>query len=195
MDYVSHDDYGSTNPEYFALLDPANGTRSTIQLCLTNEDVYDIVESKLLTYLANDRATALAGGQPMPYRYDVSLPDTGAYCLCSSCAALMASHGDTPSALIINFLNDLGDAIKDEYPEVVLSVLAYRQTQVTPTNLQVADNVSIRIAGLDNNLAQPLSGNDFFDTNVQDWSAIAKHTSNWNYQKTFGKMLLQTLLL
>jgi hypothetical protein len=182
--YVPSATYYSSHPEYYALM--TDGNRSTMQLCLTNNDVYDIVLSKLTQYLAADRATALAGGHPMPYRYDLSLSDTGTYCHCPACTALMAAHGNVPSALTVSFVNSLGNAIKTTYPEVTLSLLAYRQTEIPPTNIQVADNVSIRIAGLNNNFALKFSENTDFDNNVQDWAAIAKNTSNWHYQTTFN---------
>ena len=184
--YVPASQYFASHPEYFALF---NNTRNQAQLCMSNNDVYDIILTKLTTYIAQDKAAALAGGYPPPRYYDLSQNDNSlVYCQCSTCAALIQAQGNAISAPVVTLVNRLAAAIKSTYPDVILTTLAYQLTEKPPSSLQVEENVAIRVAGINNNFAKPFldSANASFNNNLQGWSNLTKHLFIWHYQTTFG---------
>lgn len=174
------------HPEYYALV---GGQRKNTQLCMRNQNVFNIVLTQLHAYIDEDEATAAAGGHPVPM-YDISANDNQDYCQCTACSSFMASHSNAPSAPYIDFVNRLSSTIKSYEHDVTLTTLAYEATETPPANITVDDNVIIRIGGLRNNLARKFDSNDatnaVFRSHLQGWSNIAKRIYLWQYQKTFS---------
>jgi len=92
--------YYETHPEYYALRE---GKRLTTQLCLSNEEVLQIVI---------DSVRAMFDRHPERDIISVSQDDNTLYCQCEHCAAIDEEEG-SPSGSMIRFVN----AVAEQFPE------------------------------------------------------------------------------
>ncbi len=166
--YIPPAEYFDTHPEYFSLI---NGERSADrkQLCLTNQDVRDLVVKKLVVY-------------------DISQNDWRGACQCEKCQAIAEAEGSEAGPLL-DFLNYVADAIKDEYPEVYIDTLAYQYTQEPPKTIKPRDNIIIRLCDTTSNFTRPITDpdNQSFRDILLGWSKVAKNLRIWDYAVTYPK--------
>lgn len=146
--FVSPEEYFKTHPEYFTMNDQGKricGTtesRSGGQLCLSNPDVLKITVEKLREYIAADRKNAPR--ELWPVLYDISQCDSTDYiCKCSDCLKIAAEEGGD-SGLLIRFMNQVSEAISQDYPEIFLRTFAYVSTEKVPLKVRPADNVILQ---------------------------------------------------
>ena len=202
--YLDPREHFAEHPEYFSV--GKNGKRESSggQLCLTNPEVRRLVLEKLRGFIAGDRkrfADDEEGGRAgaRPYRvYPCSTEDFHHLCRCETCQTITRREG-SESGPLIEFINVLADGIKDEYPDVVISTLAYIPTQKPPRTLRPRPNVLIFLAdwGVDSRTGsldkqgecfRPLSHpyNAQFVQYLQKWLQIANHVWVWDYWRVFG---------
>ena len=87
------------------------------------------------------------------------------------------------------FVNQVADAIKDEFPDKYVGTFAYRYTRHAPTGIVPRDNVVIRLCSIECCLLHDFEGcgmNQPFMKDLQDWSAIAKNLYIWDYATDFS---------
>lgn len=171
--------YFEEHPEYFAL---HNGSRTPSQLCLTNEDVKDIVTQEALDLLAekhNPEATIQI--------LSITQADNGEYCMCENCAALDAENG-SQAGTMLTFANEIARRIKlhEEYDNVVIDTFAYQYTRKAPTNVVPRDDVIVRLCSIEccfgHTLDDPdCEANVTFMQDLADWSKICDRLYIWNY--------------
>lgn len=145
--FVNAKDWFESHPEYFSLVDgkrlPANDEMGPGQLCLTNPDVLRITIEQLRKFIEQDRATAKKNGTPPPKIYNIMQNDKyHAHCQCETCQAVVEREG-SESGPLVQFLNQVGESIAPDYPDIVLATLAYNLTRSAPETLQPRDNVLI----------------------------------------------------
>lgn len=177
--FLNPDDYYESHPEYFSLRD---GVRVTDQLCLSNAEVYEIVRDNLKNRIVDN---------PDKIYWDVSIMDVNrGGCECAECSALDNAEGSGMGSLL-PFINRLAE----EFPDVMISTLAYFHTVEPPKTIKPRDNVIIKLCSMPGDQASsyPLGAtklaNDF-KKQVEGWSAISKNLFIWDYTTNFSYLLM-----
>ncbi len=193
--------YFEEHPEYFALHD---GVRQPEQLCLTNEEVYEIVRDEVFAILE-------ASHDPEASLQIISLTqaDNEKMCLCDSCAALDAkySNGETRyneigglykangSGSMISFVNRIARDVKAAgYDNVAIDTFAYRYTRSAPVGIEIEDNVIVRLCTIECCFAHALddetcTDNAEFYADLQAWSKLCDRLYIWNYNNNYAYTL------
>ena len=173
--------YKDTHPEYLALHD---GVRTTEQPCLSNPDVVRICTENVLNILAQKHDP----DAPLQI-VSVTQNDNFANCECDDCVAFEAAHGGKPSASVVNFANQIADAVKDAgYDNVAIDTFAYYYSQSAPEGIVPRDNVIIRLCSINCCFACPLDQkhNADFYKDLQDWSKICNRLYIWDYTTNYA---------
>ncbi|MFO7257289.1 MAG: DUF4838 domain-containing protein [Bacteroidota bacterium] len=172
---VPPDVYAKDHPEYYALVD---GKRIPTQLCLTNPDVLDITVRNLRRFMARN---------PEATYWSVSQNDNRQYCTCEACTAINEREG-SPSGSIINFVNQ----VADQFPDKIISTLAYEYSRKAPANIKPRDNVNIMLCSIEVGRDKPIatdSASADFRRDVEDWGKIAKDIIVWDYVIQFNHLV------
>lgn len=190
--YVSPDEYFDEHPEYFSLYygkrtyeqGPVSG-----QLCWTNEDVYEIISTKVLQEMRDN---------PDVHIWDISQMDTwesrGVGCQCEKCKAIDEREGSQIGS-ILTFINRLAAEVKEEFPDNYISTLAYNYSDEPPKYLRPADNVIIKLCLMPgdcaSSYADPTSGKarDAHDL-IEAWGDVAEHIVVWDYNIDFHNYMM-----
>ena len=161
------------HPEYFTM--NADGTRSDrLQLCFSNPDLRKLLTERIKLYIKTfGDGVYMVGATDHP----------GKFCHCPGCVKLEKKYGCIGGPLY-DYILEICDEIKDEYPNVYITTLAYRkgQSEIPPENIVFPDNFIIDFAPVDDNWAVSLKeqkGNTY--GNLKKWNDITKHVSYWYY--------------
>lgn len=176
--HVPADKYFKEHPEYFSLY---NGKRCTDQLCLSNPDVLKICIESM-------RKAMRENPDFMIYSMEQLDNMQPCQCQCDACQAIISKYGGD-SGIMVWFVNQVADAIKDEFPDKYVGTFAYRYTRHAPTGIVPRDNVVIRLCSIECCLLHDFEGcgmNQPFMKDLQDWSAIAKNLYIWDYATDFS---------
>ena len=169
--------YFKIHPEYYALI---NGQRMPTQLCLTNPEVLKVLIQNLRKEIAKN---------PEAKYWSVSQNDNRQYCTCDQCMAINAREG-SPSGSIIEFVNK----VADQFPDKVISTLAYEYSRKAPKNLKPRKNVNIMLCSIEVFRDRPIaeardSVSASFVKDVSDWGKIASDIIVWDYVIQFQNLL------
>lgn len=171
--FMPADKFYNSHPEYYAL---RNGKRLTTQLCLTNEDVFEIVRDTVASQLAR---------YPDAEVISVSQDDNTQYCQCDQCEAIHQREG-SPAGSMIAFVNRLAD----EFPEKQISTLAYQYTRKAPKYLKPKENVLITLCSIECDRSAPIDEKcTDFSNDLEEWSAISDNIRIWDYTTQFTNFL------
>ena len=176
--HVPADKYFKEHPEYFSLY---NGKRCTDQLCLSNPEVLKICIESM-------RKAMRENPDFMIYSMEQLDNMQPCQCQCEDCQAIISRYGGD-SGIMVWFVNQVADAIKDEFPDKYVGTFAYRYTRHAPTGIVPRDNVVIRLCSIECCLLHDFEGcemNQPFMKDLQDWSAIAKNLYIWDYATDFS---------
>ena len=176
--HVPADKYFKEHPEYFSLY---NGKRCTDQLCLSNPDVLRICIESM-------RKVMRENPDFMIYSMEQLDNVQPCQCQCPECQALVDKYGGN-SGIMVWFVNQVADALKDEFPDKYVGTFAYRYTRHAPTGIVPRDNVVIRLCSIECCLLHDFEGcemNRPFMKDLQDWAAIAKNLYIWDYATDFA---------
>ncbi|MBQ7688321.1 MAG: DUF4838 domain-containing protein [Clostridia bacterium] len=175
--------YADAHPEYLALHD---GKRTAAQPCLTNPDVLAIATRNVLAILA-EKHDPNASLQIV----SVTQNDNQDYCECERCRAFEKAHGGVQSATMVNFVNQIADAVKEAgYDNVAIDTFAYQYTRKAPKNIVPRDNVIIRLCTIECCFAHALDDpsceeNVSLMQDLNDWSAICERIYVWDYTTNY----------
>ena len=177
------DKYFQKHPEFFC---ERNGFRERHQPCLSNREARRVMKEALLAHIEKR--------YPKYKYYSVSQNDNNFYCTCSSCKVLDEREG-SPAASIIDFVNEMADAVKEKYPDVVLHTLAYMYSVKAPKSLKVRDNVMVVLCtdqcDHGRKMEESRNGNNkHFIHEFSNWSRIAKRIKIWDYTADFTCYML-----
>ncbi len=167
-------EFYATHPEYFCQRD---GKRydGYGQLCLSNPDVLEICKTRLMQRMREE---------PNYRIYSLSQNDNFRFCECEKCAAIEAQYGGH-SGIILWFVNQVADAIKDEFPDKYIGTFAYQYSRQPPTGIKPHENVVIRLCSIECCFAHPLDAgcpqNESFMRDLKGWADIAPHLFIWDY--------------
>ena len=167
--------YYQSHPEYFAMV---KGARLPTQLCLSNPAVLGITIQNLRKMIAQN---------PAAKYWSVSQNDNRDYCTCDICRSLDSIEG-SPSGSIINFVNK----VADQFPDKMISTLAYEYGRHAPKMLKPRDNVNIMLCSIEAYRDKPLTKDTAsaeFVKDVKDWGRISKDIIIWDYVIQFNHLL------
>lgn len=167
--------YYEEHPEYYAMV---HGKRIPTQLCLTSPDVLRITIQNLRRKIAEN---------PTATYWSVSQNDNREYCTCDNCKAIDDREG-SPSGSIIHFVNQ----VADQFPDKMISTLAYEYGRRAPKNIKPRDNVNIMLCSIEINrdksiISDPTSAD--FATDVREWGKIARDIIVWDYVIQFNHLV------
>lgn len=181
---VPPDKYFNDHPEYFALI---KGKRTAAQLCETNPDVIRIITEKVLGRLKE---------KPHSEVLPIARNDGGGHCGCPACRKLTDENG-SGSGPLIYLLNQIGEVIEKDRPDVLLITLAYLDTIDPPTAIRPRSNVAIQLCNDLHSWSYPFTC--FADDNhakskryrdaVVGWTKICDQVYVWDYSVNFSHYL------
>ncbi len=165
----------AAHPEWFAW----NGRlRSAGQLCLSNDTVWQVVVGNL---------RRLVRERPEAIYWSVSQNDNFDYCKCPRCAASDRALGG-PAGTLLAFVN----RVAAEFPEKIISTLAYQYTRRAPVNIRPAGNVSVCLCSIECNRGRALAddpGSADFVRDMEEWSKLTPNLMIWDYVVQFRDYL------
>ena len=169
------DTYYDEHPEYYSMV---KGKRIPTQLCLTNQDVLEITVQNLRKKIDEN---------PIATYWSVSQNDNRNYCTCENCQEIDDREG-SPSGSIINFVNQ----VADQFPDKVISTLAYEYGRKAPKTLLPRENVNIMLCSIEvfRNLSiEEDSTSADFRRDVEEWGKIANDIIVWDYVIQFPNLI------
>lgn len=172
------EEFFKDHPEYYSLLD-GKRTADHAQLCLANPDVLRIITERLKQKMRE---------LPEYLIYDVSQNDWSNPCQCSGCQAIVDREG-SQSGPIIQFVNQVADNVKAEFPDKFIGTLAYSYTRKPPRTLKPRENVVVRFCSIECCFAHDFLScpeNKSFVEDMKGWAAIAPHIYIWDYVVNFS---------
>ena len=178
--YVSNS-FLKTHPDYLALVDgKREGGQYSGQLCMTNQELRDYLVNQMKRYIASSWSDAEADGLPRPLYFDLSQNDGNRFCECERCQKMVAETSITD--VLMDFVNYVAEKVGEQYPEVLVTTLAYGKTVFAPKKIMPRDNVVIRLCNP--NLASSSIYAPRFDEyrdTTEQWAKVAKHLMCWEY--------------
>ena len=185
--FCAADKYYESHPEYFAL---HNGDRVPSQLCLTNDEVYDIVLEEVFDVLQSEKYDPDADLQII----SLSQADNMDYCECDRCKALDDANGSHAGSMI-TFVNKIANAVKAKgYDNVAFDTLAYTYSRKAPSQVRPEDNVIVTLCTFECCFSHALddascpSNKELMD-DLEDWSKICDRLYVWDYTTNFAYTL------
>lgn len=181
--YCKPEKYFAEHPEYYALRD---GKRVPEQLCLTNDEVKDIVTAEVLALLAENH-------NPDADMQIVSLTqhDNRSYCQCDRCKALDDENG-SQSGTMISFVNEIAGRVKAHggYDNIVFDTFAYQYTRKAPTAVKPREDVIVRLCSIECCFGHTLDDencelNVDFMNDLKEWRKICNRIYIWDYVNNY----------
>jgi hypothetical protein len=173
---VPAEKYFKDHPEYFSFLNVQRIPDG--QLCLSNPDVFNIVIDGLKERM-NEK--------PAAKYWSVSQNDTYKACECDECKQLYQQYGGYSGAMIW-FVN----RVAAQFPDKIISTLAYQYTRSAPLNIKPADNVNIMFCSIECNRSRSLATDSLsasFRKDAEDWCALTDNIFMWDYVVQFRNMV------
>ncbi|MBL7140191.1 MAG: DUF4838 domain-containing protein [Planctomycetes bacterium] len=170
---LNPDEHFQAHPEWFS---EVKGKRlgGRTQLCLTNPEVLAMARQRVREWIQ---------AAPDATIFSVSQNDWHNYCTCPACAALAEKEGSQAGPLI-HFVNAIADDIAKDYPDKVISTLAYQYTRKPPKHAKPRPNVCVRLCSIECCFAHPLAEcamNASFVDDIRAWNAICNRLYIWDY--------------
>jgi len=169
---VPPETYFKDHPEYFSEL--AGQRVPDAQLCLSNPDVFRLVVQGLRERMKES---------PEAKYWSVSQNDTFGACQCPACRATDAKYGG-PSGTLLAFIN----RVAREFPDKVISTLAYQYTRPAPVGVVPEKNVNIMLCTIECNRSRPIAGpggDASFVKDMRDWARLTPNLYLWDYVVQF----------
>lgn len=175
--FVSPEEYQETHPEYFTY----NEAGEPQQLCLTNPEIYPIIEEKMAELIASE---------PDKKYWDFSLNDNYYYCTCENCAAVLEKTGSMMGTML-----PIINSLAQRFPDKIISTLAYFYNETVPKGMVCEKNVNIVLCPI--NTGQ-LYSYQYGATEkalktknlVESWSAVCSSLMIWDYVVDFQNLLM-----
>jgi len=183
-------EYAKSHPEYFAEVNGKRGVwgsrNGDSQLCLSNPEVRKLLKEKTLEMLQKEKNPRIISVS----QNDSWGPMAENYCHCAKCAALDRAEG-SPMASILGVVNEIADAVKIEYPDVLVETIAYHYSRRPPTTIRPRENVIIRFC-TKNDFLYPWDSEE--NATCRDeflaWSRTAPKLYVWNYTANFANTMM-----
>ncbi len=180
--FMPPSEFYENHPEYYSLID-GKRIHERAQLCLTNPDVLEIITERLKIAMKENPSNLI---------YSVSQNDWRNPCQCDNCQAIVDEEG-TQSGIMVWFVNQVAENIKEEFPGKYVGTLAYQYTRKPPQNIRPKENVVIRLCSIECCFSHDFAScpeNQEFLSDLQKWSAISPHLYIWDYVVNFSHYIM-----
>lgn len=204
--------FPADKPEYLALntsgeRPPSTSGHGPGQICLTHPGAREHVLQQLRQRIQNNRTDTenANDGRERQRIFAINQNDTHFICYCPACQALSAEQ-EADSGALVDFINFLADAIKVEFPDVLLETWAYSNTIKPPKGIRPRDNVLIRVIQLNGEWSSDARGKENWSPEwypdlfrprshpvnrqarelLWQWGRMAHHLGIWGYWLQFG---------
>ena len=179
---VPPEKYFDKHPEYFSEKDGKRFYEGG-QLCLTNPDVLKLCIQEVKKWMKE---------KPEINIIAVSQNDWAGWCECADCRALDEQEG-SQSGTIINFVNQIAQAVEKEYPDKAIDTFAYQYSRKPPRTIKPRPNVIVRLCSIECCFSHPLATcpkNASFLADLKGWSQICHRLYIWDYVTDFAHYLM-----
>lgn len=193
--FVNYYEYIDTHPEYFAVDEKGNirvyeDRPAWTQVCLTNPDVLQVTI---------DGVRKMLEEHPDVNYISISENDTHDTCKCENCRKIDEEEG-SHAGTMLRFVNAVADNIREDYPDVTIDALAYFATIDAPTITKPAENVTVRIAPIEQCIVHSTeecqewwtsdyTGKSTYQM-IKEWSDIGCKLFIWDYSNNFSQSTL-----
>lgn len=162
-----------SHPEYFALIDGKRERKG--QPCLTNPAVVKLVAANARNWHRGDPSARLIS---------VSQGDFGRWCQCDRCREAYRELGTT--GYLTRFVAQVADEVKEEFPDALVTTLAYQWTEAPPKDVHLPDNMLVRYAPISSCWYHSLAACPYNIqakklANMEEWTRIASRVWVWYY--------------
>jgi hypothetical protein len=170
-------DLVKSRPEWFW---PHGDANTYGQVCYHN--------ASLVEFLTQQVRSMLRAQPGVPW-LSVTQNDNMNDCMDPEELAILKEEGGSRAGNQLRAINAIADAIRDEFPDVLIDTFAYEQTSKPPLKTKPRSNVIVRVATTWCNFAAPINGSS--DVNsatrkaIDQWSNISEHLSVWDYTANF----------
>lgn len=176
-------EYFATNPEWYSFVTPKGSKkkqRDPGQICFTNPGALD-----KLVELALER---LEKNPDLEY-LSCSYADAKPACECGPCSALARREG-SKAAILLNGVNYIARAVREEYPNVKITFLAYGMSSLfPPRHMKLEPNVACIFAHLARDYARPPT----YTNMISRWNELTgTNVFIWGYGAMFHNYLMPT---
>ena len=181
--FIPADTFYDEHPEYFSMID-GKRIKEYTQLCLSNPEVLRICTEKMREAMRN---------HPDFLVYSLSQNDWFNPCQCPECQKIVDQYGGQQSGIMLWFVNQVADAVREEFPDKYVGTFAYQYTRTPPTGIQPKDNVVIRLCSIECCVIHEYNDceeNKQFMKDLETWSSIAPHLYIWDYVASFTQYCL-----
>jgi len=175
-DFIPAEKYFKTHPEYFSFLNVQRIPDG--QLCLSNPEVFDLVIEGLKERIVE---------KPEALYWSVSQNDTYKACECEDCKKEYEEYGGYSGAMV-NFVNK----VATEFPDKIISTLAYQYTRTAPENIKPANNVNIMFCSIECNRSRSLTTDSLsasFRKDTEEWCKLTDNIFMWDYVVQFRNLV------
>ena len=174
--------YFKDHPEYYSEI---NGKRTcqNAQLCLTNPDVVRLVTEAVKEIIRKNPDVDIVS---------VTQNDCAGYCTCPKCKEIADREG-SQSGPMINFVNQIADNIRDEFPHVAIDTFAYQYTRKPPKAIKPRPNVIVRLCSIECCFSHPLATcpeNKTFVDDIVGWNKLCNRLYIWDYVTDFAHYMM-----
>ncbi len=176
-------EYGESHPEYYSMIDGKRVLEKT-QLCMSNPEVVKIATKTILEWMYD---------HPDVRVFSVAQNDNKNYCQCPACKKIYEEEGSA-AGLLLRFINSIAAEAQKDYPDRIISTLAYQFTEQAPKITKPLSNVRVFLCPIYCCVAHPFESCDFqinkdFMLNLTNWSKLTNNLYMWHYNSNFSYYL------
>jgi hypothetical protein len=93
---------------------------------------------------------------------------------------------------MIWFVNQVADAVRDEFPDKYIGTFAYQYTRQPPKNIKPRDNVAIILCTIECDFSHPFThpNNSKFMEDLDNWKRITSNILIWDYVVNYRHYLI-----
>ena len=182
--------YFKAHPEWYS--DPDNGNKpctAASTMPAPQHSQLNLTDAAMRAELTKNVLAAIREN-PTAGIISVSQNDNVNYCQSAGDMAMIAREG-SPSAPLLDMVNQVADAVKKEFPNFLVETLAYQHTRKPPKTMTPRDNVIIRLCSIEADFARPLDSdaNADFRDDMNGWKKIAPRLYVWDYVTNFTNVI------
>ena len=131
----------------------------------------------------------VAAAHPDARMISVTQADNRNICRCGKCRRVYEEEG-APSGALVRFINQVADAVREDYPDLLIETFAYQWSRTPPKKVRPRDNVLIRFCTGDECRIHGYGNTDcIYNRNttaeIEKWGSISKHLFVWDYSGNF----------
>ncbi|MEI6499524.1 MAG: DUF4838 domain-containing protein, partial [Armatimonadota bacterium] len=176
----------AAHPDWFAQID-GKRTTSANDLCLSSEGARRYAAESLKNNINISRASNAEKGVPGPFVFSLGREDNAEWCQCAVCQKAIATSSQTD--LMLEFVNSVAAEVGQQFPDALISFLAYQGVAAPPQRVKPLPNVVPLYCTEGVNEARSLSdpSNAGALAAIKSWRAVSKDVMFWVYRRTFQR--------